>query len=165
MTISIRRLEPGDYEAMHQIFVGPKVVWGMLQLPYPALETWRRALAEPRETSFRLVGCVDGQVVGQVDIHTAPNRPRRQHVGEIGIAVRDDYQGRGLGTVLMQAAMEVADKWLNLLRLELEVYADNAPAVRLYQKFGFVVEGTLVRSAYRAGEYVDVYTMARLRQE
>jgi putative acetyltransferase len=65
----------------------------------------------------------------------------------------------------MQAAMEVADKWLNLLRLELEVYADNAPAVRLYQKSGFVIEGTLVRYAYRAGEYVDVYTMARLRQE
>jgi putative acetyltransferase len=45
------------------------------------------------------------------------------------------------------------------------VYTDNEPALRLYKKFGFVIEGTLVRFAYRAGQYVDVYVMARLKQE
>ncbi len=35
--------------------------------------------------------------------------------------------------------------------------------VRLYRRFGFVVEGALVRYGYRAGEFVDVYAMARLR--
>jgi L-phenylalanine/L-methionine N-acetyltransferase len=39
----------------------------------------------------------------------------------------------------MQAAVDLADKWLNLTRLELEVYTDNAPAIRLYKKFGFTV--------------------------
>jgi putative acetyltransferase len=51
------------------------------------------------------------------------------------------------------------------LRLELEVYSDHEPAVRLYKRFGFAIEGTLVRYAYRAGQYVDVYTMARFKQE
>jgi putative acetyltransferase len=54
---------------------------------------------------------------------------------------------------------------VNLLRLELEVYSDHEPAVRLYKRFGFAIEGTLVRYAYRAGQYVDVYTMARFKQE
>jgi L-phenylalanine/L-methionine N-acetyltransferase len=43
----------------------------------------------------------------------------------------------------MQATVDLADKWLNLTRLELEVYTDNEPAIRLYKKFGFAVEGTL----------------------
>ena len=80
------------------------------------------------------------------------------------MAVMDDWQGKGAGTALMQAAVDLADKWLNLTRLELDVYTDNEPAIRLYKKFGFVIEGTLVNYAYRDGQYVDTYTMARLRK-
>jgi L-phenylalanine/L-methionine N-acetyltransferase len=47
----------------------------------------------------------------------------------------------------------------------LEVYTDNEPAVRLYKKFGFSVEGTLRRYAFRDGRFVDAYMMARLRQD
>ena len=64
----------------------------------------------------------------------------------------------------MRAAVDVADNWLNLLRLELTVFVDNEPAIQLYKKNGFVVEGTLSQYAFRAGQYIDVFTMARLRQ-
>jgi putative acetyltransferase len=47
--------------------------------------------------------------------------------------------------------------------VELTVYVDNAPAVRLYEKFGFQIEGTLVAYARRGGSLVDAYCMARLR--
>jgi putative acetyltransferase len=80
------------------------------------------------------------------------------------MAVRDDWQGKGAGTALMQAAIELADKWLNLTRLELEVYTDNEPAIRLYKKFGFAVEGTLTQYSFRDGQYVDSHLMARLRK-
>ncbi len=80
------------------------------------------------------------------------------------MAVRDDWQGKGVGSTLMQAALELADSWLNLTRLELEVYTDNVSAVRLYEKFGFVNEGTLRRYAFRDGVFVDAYMMARLRE-
>jgi putative acetyltransferase len=63
----------------------------------------------------------------------------------------------------MQAAIDLADNWINLTRLELEVYTDNEPAIRLYKKFGFTIEGTLLGFAYRDGQYVDTYMMARLR--
>jgi putative acetyltransferase len=59
--------------------------------------------------------------------------------------------------------MDLADNWLNLRRLELEVYTDNEPAIRLYERFGFEREGTLRQHAFRAGRYVDSYLMARLR--
>jgi putative acetyltransferase len=106
---------------------------------------------------------VDGEVVGQIGLHTFPNRPRRRHVGEIGMMVRDDWQGKGIGTALMQAAIDLADKWLNLYRLELGVYPDNEFAIKLYKKFGFQVEGTQVGYAFRDGQYVDTLMMARVR--
>jgi putative acetyltransferase len=163
MTITIRRAEPSDYEAVHRIYAGSQAVWGTLQLPFPAAEDWRKRLAEPAEGVFSLVACAETEVVGQLGLHTFPGRPRRRHVGQIGMAVRDDWQRKGVGTALMQAAVDLADKWLNLTRLELEVYVDNAPAIRLYEKFGFIIEGTLVSFAFRDGRYVDAHLMARLR--
>lgn len=164
MVITIRRAEPSDYEAVQQVFAGPKAVWGTLQLPFPSAESWRKRLVEPAEGVLRLVACVENEVVGQLSLQTFPNNPRRRHAGLIGMAVRDDWQGKGVGTALVQAAVDLADKWLNLIRLELEVYTDSEPAIRLYEKFGFRVEGTLTRFAYRDGQYVDAYLMARLRQ-
>jgi len=164
MTITIRRVEPGDYEAIYQIFAGPQVVRGTLQLPFPSAELWRKRLAEPPEGLYGLVACVEkNEVVGHLGLHTFPSHPRRRHAGQIGMAVRDDWQGKGVGTALMQAATDLADNWLNLTRLELEVFTDNEPAIQLYKKFGFTIEGTLARFAYRDGQYVDVYTMARFR--
>jgi L-phenylalanine/L-methionine N-acetyltransferase len=159
----IRRTEPGDYEAVYRIFCGPRAVWGTLQVPFPSAEFWRKRLAEPRDGSYQLAACVGKDVVGQLGVDTFPNYPRRRHVAEIGMAVADEWQGKGVGSALMQAAVDLADKWLNISRLELEVYTDNEPAVRLYKKFGFAVEGKLIRFAYRDGEYVDAYCMARLR--
>ncbi len=163
MDITIRRTEPGDAEAIAKIFSGPKAVWGTLQIPYPSVEQWRKKLTEPPEGFYSLVACVDGEVVGNLGLHTNPNRPRRHHAAGIGIVVRDDWQGKGVGTALMQAAVDLADKWLNLTRLELEVYTDNEPAIRLYKKFGFQIEGTGVDADFRDGEYVDTFAMARLR--
>ena len=162
---TIRRVEPEDYAAYLKIFSEPRVIWGTLQLPFPSAERWRKGLAEPSEGTFELVACVDGEVIGQLYLGTFPNKPRRRHVGQVGMAVRDDWQGKGAGSALMQAAVDLADRWLNLMRLELEVFTDNEPAIRLYRKFGFVHEGTFSHYAYRDGQFVDVYAMARLRPE
>jgi putative acetyltransferase len=159
----IRRTEPDDYEALQRIFSGQRAIAGTLQLPLPSAETWRQRISEPREGLFSLVACVEDEVVGEISLHTTPTRWRMRHVGSIGMAVRDDWQGKGVGTALMEAALDLADNWLNLTRVELTVYVDNTPAIALYEKFGFEVEGTHRRMAFRNGEYVDGYSMARLR--
>jgi putative acetyltransferase len=102
-------------------------------------------------------------VVGNLGLETHPNRPRIRHAGSLGMAVRDDWQGKGVGTALMGAALDLADNWLNLRRIELSVYVDNSAAVALYKRFGFEIEGTHRRYAFRDGEYVDAYSMARIR--
>jgi|WetSurMetagenome_2_1015567.scaffolds.fasta_scaffold136813_2 L-phenylalanine/L-methionine N-acetyltransferase len=163
MTIIIRRAEPNDYADIANILTFPRVVWGTLQVPYPSVEQWRKKLAEPLEGLYSLVACAEGDVIGLIGLHTNPNQPRRRHIGGIGMMVRDDWQGKGIGTQLMQAAIDLADKWLNLSRLELSVYPDNEPAVKLYKRFGFQIEGTQVCAAFRDGCYVDTLMMARIR--
>ena len=145
------------------MFSCPKVFAGTLQLPYPSREHWRRQLAETSEGSYNLVAVAGDRVVGMLGLDTFPNKPRRRHVGTIGISVHDEWQGKGIGTALMRAGLDLADNWLNLRRLELEVYADNEAAIRLYEGFGFELEGTLRQHAFRNGHYVDSKMMARLR--
>jgi putative acetyltransferase len=133
-----------------------------MQMPFPSIEMWRQRLAEPPEGLFSLVACVEGDVVGSLALETSPARWRMRHVASIGMAVRDDWQGKGVGTALLEAAVDLADNWLNLTRIELRVYTDNTPAIALYEKFGFEIEGTHRRMAFRQGEYVDGYSMARI---
>ncbi len=160
--LQIRSAEPDDYRDIHEIYSCPRAFAGTLQLPYPSLEEWRRRLAESRDGVYTLVAVAGDRVVGTLSIHTS-SRPRRKHAASIGMGVHDDWQGKGVGTALMRAAVEMADKWLNLTRLELEVYTDNEPAIRLYERFGFEREGTLRQHAFRDGAYVDSHMMARLR--
>jgi putative acetyltransferase len=161
--VIVRHAEPDDYQALHRIFSGPKAIAGTIQLPLPSAEAWRKRLLESPEGLFSLVGCVDDEVVGSLGLETSPTRWRMGHVGSIGMAVRDDWQGKGVGTALMEAALDLADNWLNLTRIELRVYVDNSAAVALYKNFGFEIEGTHRRLAFRNGEYGDAYSMARIR--
>jgi putative acetyltransferase len=161
-TVVVRHAEPDDHETLHSLFSGPRVIAGTLQLPLPSADMWRKRLSEPPEGAFSLVACVDGEVVGEISLHTTPTRWRMRHVASIGMAVHEDWQGKGVGTALLEAALDLAENWLNITRVELRVYADNAPAIALYEKFGFEIEGTHHRMAFRNGEYVDGYSMARI---
>ena len=161
--LHIRRAEPDDCSAIHEIYSCPKAFAGTLQLPYPSREDWRQRLAEPGDGTYNLVAVIGDRVVGMLGLHTFPNKPRRRHAGSIGMGVHDEWQGKGIGTALMRAGVELADNWLNLRRLELEVYTDNEAAIRLYERFGFEREGTLRQYAFREGLYVDSYVMGRLK--
>ena len=79
------------------------------------------------------------------------------------MSVHDDFHGRGIGSAVMAALIDVADNWLNLRRLELTVYVDNEPALRLYRKFDFEIEGTRRGDVFRDGRFVDSFAMARWR--
>ena len=160
--LKIRRAEAEDCSEICEMFESPRVYSGTMQVPYPSREYWRRRLSENTQSVYTLVGIIDERIVGMVSVVMFPERPRRKHVGVIAICVDDNWQGKGVGAALMQAIVDLADNWLNLTRLELEVYADNEAAIHLYERFGFEVEGTLRRHAFRDGEYVDSKVMGRL---
>ncbi|MDO1584483.1 GNAT family N-acetyltransferase [Rhizobium oryzicola] len=157
----IRASCPSDAAAITTLVNLPGFRWGTLRLPYQSIEeTSRRWTSGPSATTG-LVAEHDGAIIGEVGLTRLQGR--RSHAGSIGMGVHDDYTGQGVGTALLAAALDLADNWLNLRRIELTVYTDNDAAIGLYKKFGFKVEGTLRDFAFRDGEYVDAYTMARMR--
>ena len=139
----------------------PNFRHGTLRLPYQTVDQTRAWLKGLTDASVELVADSDGLIVGSAGL--ACQAGRRRHVGLIGIGVHDGWQGRGVGTRLMQALIEIADDWLDLRRLELIVYADNDRAIGLYERLGFVREGLMRAHSFRAGHYVDSLVMARLR--
>jgi putative acetyltransferase len=159
--IQIRAAEASDAEAIHEIMGCARVFANTLQLPWRSFELRRERLTQFQPDVHRLVAVLDDRVVGELGLHQDQN-PRRRHCAWIGIAVHDDFQGRGVGSALMAAMVELADNWLGVGRIELTVYTDNLAAVHLYENFGFIVEGTLRQYARRAGELVDAHYMARL---
>lgn len=67
------------------------------------------------------------------------------------------------GDALLNEILDLADHWLMLVRVELEVFSDNEGAIRLYESLGFQKEGLKRMATVRGGCYVDEYLMARLR--
>lgn len=159
----VRRQEPRDAEALHAVYGQPGVIRGTLQMPYPSLQEWQAGCAKEPRNMIRLVASVADQVVGNIALWTMSS-PRRRHAGELAMAVHDAWHGKGCGRVLLLAALDVADQWMGLQRVELQVFADNERACRLYERAGFEVEGVFKQFAFRDGKYCDVLAMARLRQ-
>jgi len=160
--IKIRHSNAADVESVKNIYEGPKAYSGTLQLPYPSSAKWQKRIGELPQGFYSFVAEIENEIVGHIVLETNQN-PRRKHVGSFGIAVKDTYQGKGVGGKLLSAAIDLSDNWINLIRLELTVFSDNQSAITLYKKHGFIVEGESPFYAFRNGEYVSVYHMARVK--
>ena len=106
---------------------------------------------------------VTDRVVGWCDVQPVMGEARA-HVGVLGMGLVPEARGQGIGTRLMAAAL--AGAWARgLTRVQLTVRADNLSAIRLYQRFGFVVEGCLRRDFRVDDEVHDGIVMALLHEE
>ncbi|MBX4928800.1 GNAT family N-acetyltransferase [Rhizobium binae] len=159
--VVVRAVRLSDAEEITDLINLPGYRAGTLRPPYQRVEEVRKNMENPSPGALNLVITVDGRIVGNCGLNRLGGR--RQHVASIGMGVHDDFTGRGFGRILLAAMIVAADDWLDIKRLELTVYTDNNTAIRLYEKFGFEKEGLLRSFGYRAGQYVDAYTMARIR--
>lgn len=161
--VTLRAAEPGDAEALRELNAEPSNMRNTLQLPYPSIELWRRRLESQSELKTMLVAMRAGQMVGFA--HLMPGGTMRtRHVADLGISVSERARRAGVGDLLLGTLLELGERWLNLSRIQLEVYHDNDGAIALYRKHRFEPEGLARRAGFRDGEYVDILHMARLRE-
>jgi L-phenylalanine/L-methionine N-acetyltransferase len=162
-TITIRAAEPADALALSTLIGSEGVVEGTLQMPMVAHATRVDNLSKSDPLGIRLVAVTpDGTIAGYAGLGSVGNSLRRAHARYLFITIGKDWQGQGIGDRLMREVLHWADHWGAVLRIELTVFADNARAIALYEKHGFVHEGRLRAMALRDGEYVDGLGMARL---
>ncbi|MFA1575023.1 GNAT family N-acetyltransferase [Vibrio cyclitrophicus] len=162
MEIQIRHLELTDYQDIFDIYRHPSVSENTSQKPFLSSDQVERLFGH--SDHFTLVAEVSGKVVGHITLFMT-TKVRDRHCAGLAIAVNPDMQGKGVGKVLMQEAINQADNWLNLVRLELEVHADNHGATTLYESVGFQLEGTKKLSTFKGGKYVDMFLMSRIRHD
>ena len=114
------------------------------------------------DNQITLLAFLNGKIAGLVNI-TADQRKRVRHIGDLFIVIGKRYWNNGLGSLLLEEAIEWAQASGILRRLQLTVQTRNQAAVHLYQKHGFVIEGRQERGAYiEEGDFIDVYLMGRL---
>ncbi|MDR2178912.1 MAG: GNAT family N-acetyltransferase [Synergistaceae bacterium] len=156
----IRPVRVGDAEDVHTIRVMPGVMENILGMASERVSYTDEFIRSLSQDDHVLVAEVEGTVVGIAALQVSA-RARLRHTAEFGINVRADRQRHGIGKALMSALLDIADNWLKLKRVELSVFTDNEPAIALYRKMGFVVEGTKKYAAVRNGIHADEYLMAR----
>lgn len=162
MDIVIRPTLVSDAAALCDIYSQPGAQRETLQLPKPSVEMWTKRLENIPSGVYSFVAEVDGKVVGNIGFEHS-QRPRTGHCATFGIGVHDDYHGHGIGSQLIQTVIDLADNWLQVKRIQIEVNSDNDVAIACYKKFGFEIEGEAKCSAFRDGEYINTYFMARIR--
>jgi RimJ/RimL family protein N-acetyltransferase len=126
---------------------------------------FERMVDEQGKETWFFVICLleDDRPIGNISLfaidHTNGNAGLGVLIGDPGDT------GRGLGSDAIAAILDFGFGQLRLERIWLDVYDFNERARRVYERLGFVHEGTLRRAVFHDGRYDDIYRMALLRDE
>ena len=176
--IRLRRLERDDLPRCVAWLNDPHVrrhLALLYPMGLPNEERWfeQQLEAEPAVQPFAIDARAESMVSDSVDPAWTPvgvcgfhalDWPNRQ--AELGLFIgHGDFRGVGFGTDVVKTLVRWAFRTLNLNRVQLKVYEDNAPAIRCYEKCGFRLEGRQRQSRFQDGRYLDTLLMAVLRDE
>lgn len=132
-------------------------------MPLPSLEEaqvkMKWTLDSPSEL---LIGAIHQKIlIGTIGFHVPKElHPWYKHIGVFGMMVMDKYSGQGIGSKLMQI-MELHAKAIGIKKIEASVRSNNTKALNLYQKFGYLIEGTRKKCALVNNEFLDEHYIAK----
>jgi L-amino acid N-acyltransferase YncA len=149
----VRPARMGDARAMAEIFAAVAQERDGIATE-PPVDIEERAAVFARGADTSVVAVAGGQIVGMVHVEVS-----RHGFGDLGMLVGSGWRGRGVGSALVQAAIDWAREQ-GLHKLCLEVFPHNTAAIALYRSAGFAEEGRRVNQYRRAsGEFWDSIVM------
>jgi RimJ/RimL family protein N-acetyltransferase len=165
----VRRATPDDAEALlahaeclaAEPGIAIALAPGELNLTVEQERQFVAATNASDNSVFLVAESDDGQVIGILTCVGGKRRATR-HETTLGVSVRREWRGRGVGTALIRAAIEWARGTGTVTRVQLQAFARKDAAIRLYERLGFVTEGRRRRAVFRDGEYQDDLVMALL---
>ncbi|MGC9048234.1 MAG: GNAT family N-acetyltransferase [Caldisphaera sp.] len=110
-----------------------------------------------KKDAIAFVAEENGKVVGMCDIHRLRPNSESSHIGNLGIAIRKEYRGKGIGKKLILKALEEGKNLFEIIQLE--VFSNNKIAISLYEKVGFITYGIFPNRIKRKDKYYDVILM------
>jgi len=168
MDFGIRQARPSDAAQMvafvHRLCDEPDIDIPMAPGEFAiTVEEEAKILQEvaDSETSVFLVADAENEIVGVLNCF-GEKRKATRHVAELGISIAQKWRGQGIGDAMLAAAIQWAKDTKIIRRIELQVFARNTAAIRLYEKHGFQEEGRRRDAVFRNGEYLDDLVMGLL---
>ena len=162
-SVVVRRGRPGDAAALVALAeaVGSEPEgWLISERRWRSAGDERRYLKAVRRhpDAAVFVAEAETEIVGRLSVSRDPH-PASRHVADLGLMVAASARRQGVGWALLDQAAAWA-RSSDVRKLELHVFPHNEPAIRLYEKFGFVREGYRKEHFRRGAEYVDAILMA-----
>lgn len=167
--VRLRMVEPEDLEVLYEMENDPQM-WDVsnFTVPYSKnvlkqyIENCQYDVFADVQLRLMIVRNADNAVLGTVDITDfVPMHSR----GEVGIAIRRDYQGNGYAADALRLMCDYAFGFLCMKQLTAHVAADNKPSLRLFASCGFVRCGVLKEWWFSGGRYKDVVILQRIRPD
>jgi putative acetyltransferase len=163
ISVTVRRAQPGDAAALVALAeaIGSEPEgWLISESRWRSTGDERRYLKAVRRhpDAAVFVAETESEIVGRLSLSRDPH-PASRHVADLGLMVATSARRRGIGWALLEQAADWA-RGAGVRKLELHVFPHNEPAIRLYEKFGFVREGYRRAHFRRGGTYVDAILMA-----
>ncbi len=162
--VIIRRADPGDAQALVSLAraVGAEHEgWLVTRHSWRSTGDERRYLRALRRHAGAAVFVAEtpaGEIVGRLSI-ARDVHPASRHVADLGLMVAAGHRRKGIGRALLEQAVRWAGE-SGVTKLELHVFPHNAPAIALYERFGFVREGYRRGHYKRGDELLDAVLMA-----
>jgi RimJ/RimL family protein N-acetyltransferase len=169
--VTLRAVEREDVEVLHGIDAAYETWPEINYTPYAprSLDEVLKAFDGEDESAYRGTDTfvpfaveVAGELVGTCCFWGIDPHNRRAHLG-IGLA--EAHRGRGIGTDTCRVLLHHGFVDRGLHRVQLEVLATNAAAIRSYEKAGFREDGRMRESAWVRGRFVDEVYMSVLAPE
>ena len=169
MDIVIREAVPDDAEALinhvKELTSEPDVCVSLTPDEFTYTVDEERNLLEQSnkaEDSLFLLALSNGELVGELTCRPSTRLSANKHVAVLGMSVRKGWRNAGIGSMLLEKAIEWANQTKIIKRIELKVFTINKPAIHLYKKYGFKQEGVLKEAVFRYEKFHDEFIMALL---
>ena len=168
--VHIRIAAPEDTQAYDKYMKGvfeehlPTLIPSRHPTP-PSLSEVREFVSKHDGTrkSVLYLALKESEVVGTAHL-TNMERKELDHTAALGLNIKKNFRGRGIGTALLKRLMEWAKEKPDIERIELEVLANNHQAIHMYEKAGFVREGIKKSAVKKDSGYIDIVIMGILLQ-
>ncbi|MCC6251647.1 MAG: GNAT family N-acetyltransferase [Bacteroidia bacterium] len=167
--IYIRAIELTDVSENYLRWLNePDVTTGLLSGTFPSTITELQSYVEQKindrnTVMFAICDKSTNRHIGNIKLD---NFDWISHTCELGVLIGEkDFWGKGIGTEACTLAIQYAFNILNIRKVLLAVYATNIGAIKVYEKLGFVNEGTLRKHIWSNGNYIDKHFMGLFKEE